>query len=209
MQCVQSEFGEDAVFSGQRNRVGDRRNRNDFQKRRQQPRLISLGHAPFHQSLRQFESDASSAKALARILASRLIGIQHGQRAWHSIWPGQVMVGHDEIDAQPVCGFCGSEGTNTGIDADHEPNSLSRSLLNSVAAQIVAFFNAVGNVKIRAPATQLNRGFQDNDGGRAIHIVIAVNKDAFFALNRGVNPVHCSFHSGEQVWRVKMRQRWR
>ena len=69
-QCIESQRGEDPIFAGERNGVGDSRNRDDFHKRHQQLVLKVSVEAALHQSLRHFEGNARSAELLVRILAS-------------------------------------------------------------------------------------------------------------------------------------------
>ena len=64
-----------------------------------------------------------------------------------------------------------------------------------VAPQIVAFFDSVGHVKVGRAAAQFDGGFEDDDGGGAIDIVVAVDQDAFLALNRRLEAIDGGFHA--------------
>ena len=68
--------------------------------------------------------------------------------------------------------------------------------LDHIAAKVVAFFDSVGNVEVGGAAAQFNSGFEDDDGRGAIDVVIAVDQDAFFALDGGVEAVYGGFHAG-------------
>ena len=67
------------------------------------------------------------------------------------------------------------------------PSAAAR--LDDIAAHVIAVANAVGNVKVRSPATKFNRGFQNDDGGGAVDIVVAINENRFFALDGSIQPL--------------------
>ena len=79
-QAFQSQLGEDAIFSNERHGVGDGGNRHDLHERIQQTSAAGFRNSALDKSLGQFEGNARAAQRLAWILATRLIGIHHGQR---------------------------------------------------------------------------------------------------------------------------------
>ena len=94
-QSSESQFGNHAILADQRHRIGDRRNRSHFQKRRQQTAARISLVSGFEQSLRNLECDARSAKRLAWILTIRLIGIEYGQRVRKPPTFGQMVISDD------------------------------------------------------------------------------------------------------------------
>ena len=94
-----------------------------------------------------------------------------------------MVIGNDEVNAEAMRGLGGGEGANAGVNADDEMNSGGGGALNHIAAEIITFLDAVRHVEVGGAATELNCGFEDYDRGRAVDVVVAVNQDAFFALD--------------------------
>ena len=93
------------------------------------------------------------------------------------------MVGDDEINAATRGGFGGGEGANAGIDADDEVDATRGGLLDDLVAHAVAFADAMRHVIFGLAAAQLDDGLEDDDGGSAIDIVVAVNEHGLVALD--------------------------
>ena len=203
-QTFQSQLGEDAVFSGQRNSIGDSGDRNHFHERLQQPRSIAFRNSALDQGLRQLESHARAAQFLARVPATLLIRIDHRQRRRNPLRTGKVMVGDDQVHAQPPGGFGGSESPDAHVHADDEPDTCRGRLLDDVVAHVVAVADAVRNMEFRRAAAQFNGGLEDYDCGGAIDIVVAVDQDRLFVLDGGFDPVNGRLHAGHEVRRVQM-----
>ena len=166
--------------------------------------LIFRVEATLHQSLRHFERHARAAQLLVGILAACLIRIHHGQRVRHAVGTGQVMVGHDQIDTQPLRRFCRREGANAHVDADDQANAGRGGALDHVVAHVVAFANAVRHVEIRRSSAEFDRRLQNDDGHRAVHVVVAVNQNRFFALDGGVDAIDGGAQAGHLFGRVQM-----
>ena len=113
----------------------------------------------------------------------------------------------DEIDARTARTFRRRKRARPGIHTDHEFDSRRRGALNHVTAQVVALANAVWHMKIRRAAAQFNRCFQNDDGSRDIHVVIAIDEDPLLAFDGRVKPLHRRFHSGHQIRRMQMGKR--
>ena len=161
------------------------------------------------QTLRQFERDARATQSLARIFATCLIGIDHRQRRRHTLRTGKMMVGDDQVDAQPPGGFGRGEGADAHVHADDELDAGGGGALDDVVAHVVAVADAVRNMKVSRAAAQLNRGFEDDDRGGAVDVVVAIDQDLFFVLDRGFDPVDGGLHAGHQIGRMQMRERGR
>ena len=116
-----------------------------------------------------------------------------------ALLPRQMMVCNNQVDAQAAGGFRGGESADAGIDADDEMNSLGRGPLDHIAAQIVALFDAMRNMEIGSAPTKFYRRLQNHDGGGAIDVVIAVDEDAFFALDGSIKAVDGSSHTVHQI----------
>ena len=121
-QAIEPQLGEDAVLAHQRYRIGDGRNGDHLQERRQQALAAGL----LQQRLRNLEGHSRAAQRLAGILAALLIRIDHRQRLGHAFRMRQVMVGNDEVDAAALRGFGGGKGANAGIHADDDAECRAR-----------------------------------------------------------------------------------
>ena len=205
-QRIQAQRREDAILAGQRHGVGDGRNRHDLHERHQQFVLIVRVEAALHQSLRQFESHARAAELLVGIFASRLIGIDDGQRLGHAIGTGQVMVGDDQIDAQALRRFRGREGADAHVDADDQANAGGGGALDHVVAHVVAFANAVRHVEVGRAAAEFDRGLQNDDRHGAVDVVVAVDQNRLFAFDGGVDAVDGGAQARHPLGGVQMRK---
>jgi hypothetical protein len=92
-----------------------------------------------------------------------------------------MMVGHDEIEANPLRFFGCSEGTYSGVDTHHEAHALSRRGFDPSVLHAIAFANAVRNVVSHighdphCHRCTLERRLQENGRDGAIGVVIAVD----------------------------------
>ena len=55
------------------------------------------------------------------------------------------------------------------------------------------------NVEVSLAAAKLNRGFQNDDCRCPIHVVVAIDENAFFARDGRVEPLDSGFHPCQQV----------
>ena len=99
------------------------------------------------------------------------------------------MVGDDQVHAQPPRGLGRSESADAHVHADDEPDARRGRALDDVVAHVVAFADAVRHVKIGRAAAELNGGLENDDGGGAIDVVVAVDQDWFFVLDGGFEAV--------------------
>ena len=146
------------------------------------------------------------AEGFARVFAAELIGIQHGERGGHAFLPGKMVVGNDEVDAQPFGRLGGGEGADPGIDADDQAHARGGGALDHVVLHAVAFADAVRDVEVGGSTTEVDGRLQDDDCGGAVDIVVAVNEDAFLALDGGVQTVDSGAHAGHRIGRVQLRE---
>ena len=107
---------------------------------------------------------------------------------------------------EPLRRLCGREGANPCVHADDQPNAGCRGRLDHVVLHAVAFADAVGHVEVGRAAAQFDRRLQNDDGSGAVHVVVAVNQDAFLAFDSGIEALDRRFHSGHQVRGVQIRE---
>ena len=131
-------------------------------------------------------------------------GIQHRQRGRYAVVFGQVMVGDDQVHTETLRGFGGGEGANAGVHADDERHSGGGGALDHVVLHAVAFADAVRHVEVGAAAAQLDRGFQNDDGGGAVHVVVAVDEDLLAVGDGAAQALGGLVHAEHQVRRVQV-----
>ena len=106
------------------------------------------------------------------------------------------MIGNNEIDARSLRALRRRKSADAGIDADDQPNAGRGRTLDHITAQVVAFANAVRHVEVGSAAAKFNRCFQDDDRGSAVDVVVAVDENSLFALDRGLQTIDSGFHPG-------------
>src|SRR6185503_19586297 len=151
----------------------------------------------FKQSLCELEGNSCATKILAGVAASRLIRVHNRECVRQPLRPGKMMISDDEINARAACAFGSGKGAGAGVHADHQANPRRGGALDDIPTQIVPFTNTVGYVEIGRPSAKLNHSFQDDHGGGAIDVVIAVDQDSFLALNGSVETLNGSFHTSQ------------
>ena len=117
------------------------------------------------------------------------------------------MIGHDEVYAKALRGFGRSEGANAHVDADDQSNSGRRGALDHIVAQIVAFTNAVRDMKVGGAAAEFDRGLQNDDCHRAIHVVVAVDQHGLFPFDGRVQAVDGGAQASHLFGRIKVIDR--
>ena len=96
---------------------------------------------------------------------------------------------------------------DAGIDAHDQLHAGVRRPLDHFRAHAIAFLEPVGHVEDRVAAGQLNGLFQDDDGDRSIHVVVAVDQDFLLRLDGRAQPGDGVPHSGQQERIVQVVER--
>src|SRR5205807_4727558 len=128
---------------------------------------------------------------------------------WNTIRTRKMMVRNNQVDPQAVRGFGGSKGTDAHIYADDEADPRRCGTLDDIVAQIIAFANAVGNMKVGAAAAELNGGLQNDDRHRAIDVVVAVDENGLFAFDGRCNTLYRDAQAAHLRGRGRAGQRRR
>lgn len=114
-----------------------------------------------------------------------LVGIQDSQRGRHRVvCLGQVMVGNDQVQTQPLRSFRFGERSHAGINRDDQTNAFGVCCFQHAGLQPVALMQAVRNMKPRLAAQHFDGGLQQHDRSGAVHIVVSVEQHGLFGGNR-------------------------
>src|ERR1700681_1289047 len=108
------------------------------------------------------------------------------------------MIGDNEVNTGSACSLSGGEGADAGIHTNDHPNAIAGSALDYLVAHAVAFADTVRNVKVSRASTKLDRSLENDNGGGAVHVVIAINQDFFFTLQCRIQPIKRGFHAAHQ-----------
>src|ERR1700728_4064119 len=156
-QLRETERNENAILAQQRNSIRDGGNRQHLEERGQNLRPRPFEIPRFQQRLRQLERHPRSAQMAAFITTAPLVWIEDRKSVGNAkLRFGQMMIGDDQVKAQLSRGFGGSEGSNAGVDADHEANAFARGDLKNLLLHAVAFAQPVRNVKANAASEHLD-----------------------------------------------------
>ncbi len=109
------------------------------------------------------------------------------------------MIGHDQVDAQTLRRVGSGKGADPGIHADDQTDARGGSALDDVIFHAIPFADAVGHMKIRSASAKLDRRLEDDDGGGAVDVVVAVDQDALFAFDGCIQAIDCGLHAAHCV----------
>ena len=111
---------------------------------------VRAGSRRFEHGLRQLQRDGRAAQRFFRVRAAGLVGIENGQRVRNRIAGfRQVMVGDDQVEAQPARGLRFGKGAHAGVDGDHQAHALGVRRFEHARLQAVALAQAVRHMKAR------------------------------------------------------------
>ena len=107
-----------------------------------------------------------------------------------------MMVGDDEVEAEPARGFSFSKGAHAGVDGDDQRARLRRG--PPQARSIACRSRRAGDAEhgsATCAAEHFNGGFEQDDGNGAVDVVVAVEEDGLArgdgALDAARRPQPC------------------
>ncbi len=207
-QPLDAEACDDAVLAQQRYGVGDSRDHQHLQERGQQFFAGALGVACFEQRLRQLECHACAAEMLAGIGAIRLVGVEDGERLGQPHGGlGQMVIGDDQIQREPRGFLGGGKGADAGVHADDEFHPVGRGACQHLGLHAIAITQTMRDVIADGAAENLDRGLEQNDGRRAVDVVIAIDEDRLTCRDRLLDASDCHGHAVQRVRIEQMIQR--
>src|SRR5262249_18184741 len=132
-------------------------------------------------------SDTCAAERLARVFAIRLVRVENCERVRKLSGFGKVMVRDDQVEPDVPGGFGCGKCADARINADHEPHTICRSAFDHVIFHTIPIANAMRHVEVGTPAEDLDGALQNDDGGGAVDVVVAIYKDALSRADRLLN----------------------
>ena len=85
-----------------------------------------------------------------------------------------------------------------GVDCDDEPNTLGICRFKHGGLQSVALAETVRHVEANFAAEHFDCGFEKDDGGGAVHVVVAVEQNRFLARDGRFDTFHGGLHAEHQ-----------
>ena len=116
---------------------------------------------------------------------------------------GQVVVGDDQIEVEARGFVRGGEGADAGIHADDEAHAFGRGAREHLGLHAVAVAQAMRDVIADSAAEDLDGGLEQDDGGGAVHVVVAVDEDR---LARRDGLLDARDRGGHAVQRIGVEQ---
>ena len=142
----------------------------------------------------EFEGDGGSAEVFVGVGAAGLVGVDDGEGVGNAAdLVGQMVVGDDEVEAEGAGFVGGGEGADAGVDGDDEADAGVGGEAEYVGLHAVALADAVrdvvgdllGLVRFKRQADALDGGLEQDGGGGAVDVVVAVDEDGFGGADRG------------------------
>ena len=189
---VEAEFGDDPVLSHQRYDVGQGADGRNLQECRQ-PAVASVGGA---EGLHQLERHAHSGEVLLGVAAIVPLRVHDGQRR-RQRRPGLVVVGDDQIEAELAGPGGRLVAADPAVHRDHQAGALGVQAVDRGRLQPVPVPEPLGDEVADVAAEQLDRAAEDDGGGDAVHVVVAVDGHALPRGDRLLNPMQCLGESGQ------------
>ena len=90
--------------------------------------------------------------------------------------------------AQARGSFRGGEVAYAGVDADHQAHASPGCRRQHLLLHAVALAQAVGHMEIDLAAEHLERRLEQDDGGGAIHVIVAIDEDGLLGCDRRLHP---------------------
>jgi len=177
-QLTQAKGGDGAIFSAEGDGIGDGGDGGHFEKAGESLFAGAGQVAALEDGLGEFESDGRAAEGFLWVRAVGLIGIEDGEGVGKLIAGGaEMVVGNDEVEAEAAGSERLSEGAHAGVNGDDEANAFSIRGFKDGGLEAVALVEAVGDVEADLAAEHLNGGFEQDNGGGSVYVVVAVQED--------------------------------
>ena len=200
LDAAQAEGDDQAVFIPDGHDVRDRTDGNKVGiVRADAAHRILLGDAGALGLKRaeQLEDNADACQLLERIGAVGAARVDNGGGV-RQLAVALVMVGDHHVHAARVRVLDLDGRGDAGVDRDDQPRPLVDELIDRAFTHTVALAHAVGDIvpHIRIECLQIQ--VENADRGDAVHVVVAVDDDAFPGSERLLNAGDRAIHVAEQ-----------
>ena len=203
-QPLEPQLRDDAIFADQRHHVRDRADRRDLHERRH-PLLASVLRA---ERLHQLQRDADAREMFVGIVAVVPLRVDHRERGRQRAFR-LVMIGDDQIDAELVRAPRRLGAADAAVHRHDDARALRVQAIDRRRLQAVAVAHPLGQEVDDIAAEQFDHAAQDDRGGHAVDVVVAVHRDALFPRDRAHQAIDGRREIGQQIRIVEVIERRR
>ena len=194
---------QDAVLPDHRHEVGGNADHQQVEQRDQglerNAELLRIG-------LHELEAHAAAGQVVEGILAVLTLGVQH-RHGLRKRFLRKMVVADNHLQALAAGVFDLVDGLDAAVERDDELEAAVRGPVDALVGHAVALVVAVGNVEIHLVGETLDEGIDQRDGGRAVHVIVAVDQDLLAGGDGAVQPLHRLVHVLHQEGIVEGVQR--
>jgi len=115
-----------------------------------------------------------------------------------------VVVGDDYVDREFIGAPHDFRCANAGVHADNQLDAVGGGLFHRVGAHPVAIAQPVRDEELGRAPRHFDRFFEDDHGGGAIHVVIAIDQDALAVRYGAPQPRDGFGHAAQRPGRVQI-----
>jgi len=119
-----------------------------------------------------------------------------------------MVIGDDEVESETARGFCFGKGAHAGVDGDDEAHAFCVCRFNHTGLETIALAETVRHVKPSFAAQHFNGGLEQDYGGGAVYVVVAVEKDGLVVCDRRLKSICGGCHAEHEEWIVKEGWLW-
>ena len=157
-------------------------------------------HLPFparvHSACTSFSATPTPARCLSGIGAVVPLGVDHGERVGQRAF-GLVVIRDDEIDAQLARAPRGVGAADAAVDRHDHVDLVGVETIDGRRLEPVAVAQPFGDEVDDLSAEHLERAPQDDGGGDAVDVVVAVDGDPLAGRQRPLEARHGAVHVGQ------------
>ncbi len=146
----------------------------------------------------QFEHDTHAAQVFVRVRTRRLVWIQHRTGIGEPLWR-LVMVGDDNVHAQATRQSHFLPRRTPTIDRNQQAYPRTGELSHGISIETIPFAGALWNVVRHLEAQLMKKRHQQRGGRDSVHIIIAVDGDAFALADGCYQALHRLLHPMQAI----------
>ena len=193
VQLAQAVIGQDAVLAHDGHDVGRDA---DGAEVEQGDELRELDAVADGEGLHQLEAHAATAQMLVGIGVVGTLCVEDGYGGGQLV--ARHVVADDEVDAflLGVGYLVGS--LDAAVEHDDEADARLAGIVDALPRDAVAVFVAVGDVVVDVAVELLQEAVDQCHGGASVHVVVAIDEDAFLAAQGFVQSAHGLLHVLEE-----------
>ena len=191
-QGRQAESRDDPILADERHDVGERADGRHLDEAGE-PTVLPL---PTAQCLDELQGDTDAGEVLVGVGAVVTLGVDD-RRRHRQLVVGLVVIGDDEVHAKFTRAAGRVGAADAAVHRDDQPDALAVETFDGCRLQAVAVAEPFRDEVDDLAPEKLQRTAQDDRRGDAIHIVVAMDRDALVASQSRFDSGDRGGHVGE------------